>query len=149
MRLHWVATLLCVANSITALAQLVAPGTTTIDGISVACGSTWTLLDRSLADAGHWDGYNYIRINPDIFDRLPSTEIKLFVYSHECGHVMGNIAETAADCFAVTLGKAQGWFTLDDFDDMAKVFANNPGDFTHPPGPERVALMKQCFNNAP
>lgn len=53
-------------------------------------------------------------------------------------HIRGSMTnETAADCASVQLGKAQGWFTRDDLDTMALYMRDNPGDWTHMPGPQR------------
>jgi hypothetical protein len=42
----------------------------------------------------------------------------------------------------------QGWFSLGDVEELAREMAYNPGDSSHPPGPVRVARVRQCMTRA-
>ena len=53
--------------------------------------------------------------------------------------------ESLADCWSATQGVLQGWFGPGDSDTLAKLMASNPGDFSHPPGPVRVAHVQSCM----
>jgi len=95
--------------------------------------------------AGQW---TLIRYNPAALN-LMSDRIKLFWLGHECGHAyLRTSDETRADCWSATTGVRQGWFDEDDADDLTVEMQNNPGDLTHPPGPARVANVRQCIARA-
>ena len=91
------------------VAQAFPPGSFSIDGIPVNCGSVVTVLDPRVQDVGMNDLRGHIYINPYVFASQP-TVLKLFWYAHECGHSVVGPDENAADCWAITAGKTQGWF---------------------------------------
>jgi hypothetical protein len=124
-------------------AQTFPPGTFKIDGIPVFCSNTFTVY-RNMNDVGMNDGQGHIYINPMVLASQP-TVLKLFWYAHECGHTMVGSSETGADCWAIKTGKAQGWFPPEAFKTLEEAFANNPGDWTHLPGPARVAAIEKCY----
>jgi hypothetical protein len=127
-----------------AFAQVFPPGTFRIDGIPVSCGANVTILNPGLRDVGSNDLQGRIFINPYVLSRQP-TALKLFWYAHECGHTMVGPNESDADCWAIKTGKSQGWFTPDNFPALIRLFANNPGDWTHLPGPARVRHIEECY----
>jgi len=119
------------------------PGTFFVDGIPVGCGGVTFVLDPNLNDVGQ-AAPGIIRLNPNVLGALPTT-LKLFWVSHECGHHVVGFSENAADCWAIRLGRDQGWFPPKAFDEMIAMFRNNPGDFSHAPGPVRVQNMINCY----
>jgi hypothetical protein len=89
-----------------------------------------------------------IRYNPSILNTMPD-DLKTFWLGHECAHLhLPTAVESEADCWSAQTGVQQGWFTPQDADSLAQSLANNPGDETHPPGPERVDHVKQCMASA-
>jgi hypothetical protein len=112
-------------------------------GVPVSCGGANTFVVPGLADIAMARPEG-IFLRSDFF-MLPGI-VQVFTYAHECAHlaaVGGN--ESAADCWAVQLGRNQGWLTGPGLQVVGQFFINNPGDWTHAPGPQRVALMWQCM----
>lgn len=113
------------------------------------------LLDPFLGDIGRAvPGFPpTILLNSTLLVQLPP-KLQLFWYGHECAHhVLGhaflfNVAnESAADCWSIQTGKRQGLFDRDDVVGFAPYFANNPGTpWGHLPGPQRSALLVDCFD---
>lgn len=132
--------------SVTASGQAFPPGTFSIDGYPVYCGMNVTILAPNLRDVGMNDGRGHIYVNPYILGQQP-TPLKLFWYAHECGHSVVGASESDADCWAIKTGKKQGWFPESSFRDLMIVFANNPGDWTHLPGPARWAHIRACYGD--
>lgn len=124
--------------------QAYPPGSFYIDGLPVVCGPTVFVVEPRLNDVGMAQP-GIIYLNPNYFVPLP-TSLKLFWAAHECGHQVVGINESAADCWAIRTGRAQGWFPPDQFNYMIEMFRNNPGDMRHPPGPRRVQDMIYCYN---
>lgn len=146
MRAAVASALLLFVTQETSQAQAVyAPGTFSIDGIPVNCGSVTTILDPSLNDVG-MARPGVIVLNPNILSNM-STSMRLFWYAHECGHHIVGANEAAADCWAIRTGRDQGWFPPYAFDEMIEQFRYNPGSFTHAPGPIRVEQMMQCYQS--
>ena len=124
--------------------QAFGPGQFRIDGIPVSCGALPTVLDPNLNDGGRNTGTVMI-LNPIVLANWP-TSLKLWMYAHECGHSVVGANETAADCWAIRTGRNQGWFPPQAFQALMAIFANNPGDYTHLPGPQRVQAMVACYS---
>lgn len=141
------AALAALAVSLSALAPQTAAAQVqqiwSIDGYAVACQGNPIYLDPNLPDAGMAKP-GLILLNPYAMQSM-STSHKLFLLSHECAHAIGISNESDADCFAVRLGRDQGWFPPYVFNELIAAFQNNPGDFTHPPGPARINYMMQCY----
>lgn len=136
--------LVVISSTVVAKAQTAyPPGTFYVDGIPVACGPVVFVLDPNLQDVG-MARPGYIFLNPFYFQPM-STSAKLFWIGHECGHHVVGVNESAADCWAVRLGRDQGWFPPQTFYEMIHQMQNNPGDFFHPPGPDRVRHMMTCY----
>ncbi len=127
-------------------AQQFPPGTFSIDGFPIVCGGNTFVLNPSLQDVGMNHGNGFISLNPVVLSQLP-TVLKLYWIGHECGHSFVGPSEVAADCWAVRVGKAQGWFPPQAFNGLIAMFQNNPGDMAHPAGPVRVQQMWQCYNS--
>ena len=132
--------------STSARAQVFPPGTFHIDGFPIVCGPVTFIYNPALNDVGMNNGQGQIFLNPNILAQLP-TVLKLFWVGHECGHTFVGANEVAADCWAVRVGKQQGWFPPQAFQALMVMFQNNPGDMAHPSGPNRVAMMWQCYNS--
>ena len=128
-----------------AQAQVYAPGQFTIDGIALSCGAYPTVVTTQIPDAGMFNG-RAILLNPNALGRMP-TVLKMFVYAHECGHAVVGADEVAADCWAIRLGRDQGWFPPQAFNLLMQMFAGNPGSLRHPPGHARVQNMLQCYQS--
>ena len=126
--------------------QAFPPGTFSVDGIPVACGGVWFVLNPNLPDVGMADGQGRIFLNSVVLGQLP-TMLKLYWISHECGHYFVGSDEDAADCWAIRLGRDQGWFPPEAFQLLLQMFQNNPGDVRHPSGPQRVSNMMQCYSS--
>jgi len=127
-------------------AQQFPPGTFSVDGIPIACGTNTFIMNPALPDVGMNHGNGFISLNPVALSQLP-TVLKLYWVGHECGHSFVGPNEVAADCWAVKIGKAQNWFPPQAFAGLMAMFQNNPGDMAHPAGPVRVQLMWQCYNS--
>jgi hypothetical protein len=125
--------------------QVFAPGRFVIDGIPVSCGPLPTIVTSSLPDVAMNNG-QAILVNASAFFALP-TFIKLFIYAHECGHYVVGMSEDGADCFATKLGRDQGWFPPNAFRLLIAAFRDNPGDWTHRPGPARLRNMTACYQS--
>ena len=128
-----------------AQAQILPPGQLVLDGFPVVCGPYPTVITPQLPDSAMFNG-QAILLNPMVLNQLP-TVLKLYTYGHECGHAVVGMSETAADCWSVRTGRDQGWFPPQAFQLLVQLFANNPGDIRHPPGPVRVENMIQCYQS--
>lgn len=111
-------------------------------GVQVGCAGipayVANIPDLALAQPGA------ILLRPDFF-ALPAV-VQLFVYAHECAHLVAvGPDEAAADCWAVQLGRNQGWLDQGGLEIVARHSVGSPGDWTHAPGPLRVRRMWQCF----
>ena len=101
------------------------------------------------------NGAPVIFLNPRILERLPPA-VQLFWYAHECAHhVLGHMLgvpkvrnEMDADCWAIRIGRNQGWFRRQDLRNMYHYFINNPGSpWGHLPGPQRLQHFANCFDS--
>ena len=128
-----------------ASSQVYPPGSFSIDGIPVVCGSLPTILTPNIPDVAMNNG-QAILINPLVAGQLP-TVLKLFWYAHECGHAFVGANEVRADCWAIRVGRNQGWFPSQAFSSLIEMFRYNTGDMRHPPGPARVNEMIQCYQD--
>jgi hypothetical protein len=107
-----------------------------------------TVSNHLLNDVGAVQPYNgalAIFMNPHVLLRLPA-ENQRFWYAHECAHIIvPTTDENTADCTAVKFGRSQGWLTLGGIQSLCDYFQQNPGDWTHAPGPVRCQYMRQCY----
>jgi hypothetical protein len=104
--------------------------------------------DHMLNDVGaarNINGQWWILMNPHVLLGLPNENQK-FWYAHECAHVhLPTSNEDQADCWAVKVGRSQGWLTLNGIQSLCTYFQGNLGDWTHSPGPLRCQNMAACF----
>ncbi|MGD9867831.1 MAG: hypothetical protein AB7U38_07530 [Hyphomicrobiales bacterium] len=126
--------------------KLVEPGELKIDGQSMVCGKRPTVIDPKFDS---WGGAyaGYLILNPARLEGL-STVIKMYVFSHECGHQFVGRNEEAADCFAVKRGRRYGWLDESGMDEICEFISKLKGDWDHPAGPDRCTHMRACFNAA-
>jgi hypothetical protein len=115
-----------------------------IAGMPVQCMGIPTVVtpipDIAMARPG------VIMLNPQIFN-LPAP-LQLFIYAHECAHHIVGANESASDCWAAQMGRQQGWFRREDLVQIRQMFGGSPGDWTHAPGPQRVAHIVACYDGA-
>jgi hypothetical protein len=114
-----------------------------IGGVRVVCGGAITFVQPGLNDIAK-AAPGQIILRPDLFDYPPV--IQLFVYAHECGHQMVGANESAADCWAIKIGRNQGWLPPQFTPMLVAAFGNSQGDWTHAPGPARINNMAGCYN---
>ncbi|TCM28133.1 MULTISPECIES: hypothetical protein [unclassified Novosphingobium] len=133
----------------TSLAQpLPAPSPYLIEGNLAQCGPHPIFLDYALPDVGMatiTPAGTMLVINPTRLAERP-TAVQLFIFAHECGHLVTRGNEADADCWAIRIGRDQGWFTEENFPDLVADLGNTPGDFTHAPGPVRLRQLSDCFH---
>ncbi|HEX2448988.1 MAG TPA: hypothetical protein VHK26_12535 [Methyloceanibacter sp.] len=79
-------------------------------------------------------------------DRL-STPVKLYLYSHECGHQLVGPDEVKADFFAIRRGMKFGWLNAEGMEDICVFISQLKGDSVHPPGPVRCEKMRKYYES--
>jgi hypothetical protein len=84
----------------------------------------------------------FVILNSRVIGKV-ATPVKLWIYSHECGHMFGGPDENKADCFAVQRGKRMGWLTPQGLDQVCTFISAARADSMHVSGPNRCALMRQ------
>jgi hypothetical protein len=124
----------------------VAEGKMTLDGRPVSCAARPTVIDAKLDSwGGSYPGY--LILNPNRLRGL-ATQVKLYVYYHECGHQFVGATETGADSFSIRRGVALGWLNDDGMTQICDFISQLKADGVHPPGPKRCELMRQCYAKA-
>jgi len=124
-------------------AEVVPGGALTLDGRMMYCGTRPTVLDNRLDDYGAaYPGF--LILNPRLLEKV-STPVKLWIYSHECGHQFRGPDEETADCFAVQRGRRQGWLTPAGLEEGCKFISPAKGDSMHFSGSHRCEYMRQCY----
>lgn len=121
------------------------PASPAIAGVQVSCYGVPTFVNHELQDIAYaFPGA--IHLNPGFFNLSPP--IQIFIYAHECAHQMPQIGsnEQEADCWAVRTGRDQGWLNQNGLAVVMADALSSPGDWTHLPGPYRVAQMQACFD---
>jgi hypothetical protein len=115
-----------------------------IDGKSAICGKRPTVLNSNFDS---WGGAfpGFLIINTKKVDGL-STPVKLYIYSHECGHQFEGPDETKADLFAIRRGVKWGWLDAVGMEDICTFISTLKGDAVHPPGPQRCETMRKYYN---
>ena len=124
-------------------AKLVAQGELKIDGRPVNCGKRPTVLNSNFDS---WGGAfpGFVILNTKKITGL-STAVKLYVYSHECGHQFEGPDETKADLFAIRRGVKWGWLDAVGMEDICTFISTLKGDAVHPPGPQRCETMRKYY----
>jgi hypothetical protein len=120
-------------------------GAVEIAGRSMSCGSVRSQLDSGLQNLGiSIPDRGLIVINPALLRRQPET-VRLFVFTHECGHHYVGGSELGADCWAVRRGLREGWLTKDGLRQVCGSFGNAPETPTHPSAARRCSNLNRCF----
>jgi hypothetical protein len=123
--------------------KFVAHGSLKIDGRSVNCGKRPTVLNPNFDS---WGGAfpGFLILNSKKIEGL-STQVKLYIYSHECGHQFEGPDETKADLFAIRRGVKWGWLDAQGMEDICTFISTLKGDSVHPPGPQRCETMRKYY----
>ena len=125
-------------------AKIVPAGQLKIDGNTLICGHRPTVLDNKLDDYGAaYPGF--LILNPKLLAKVASTPVKLWIYSHECGHQFRGPEEETADCFAVQRGRRQKWLTPEGLEEVCQFIAPARGDSMHFQGANRCEAMRKCY----
>jgi hypothetical protein len=125
-------------------AKLIGRGELKIDGKTVSCGKRPTVLNPSFDS---WGGAfpGFVILNTKKVTGL-STAVKLYIYSHECGHQFEGPDEIKADLFAIRRGVKWGWLDAVGMEDICTFISTLKGDAVHPPGPQRCETMRKYYN---
>jgi hypothetical protein len=124
-------------------AKIMTPGTLQLDGNRMTCGRRPTVMDSQLDDYGAaYPGF--LILNPRLIAKVP-TVVKMWIFSHECGHQFRGPDEETADCFAVQRGRRQGWLTEKGLEDICRFIRPAKGDSMHFSGSHRCDMMRRCF----
>ena len=116
-----------------------------LDGVKLYCGTRPTVIDNKLDDYGAaYPGF--LIMNLKLLSRV-STPVKLWIYSHECGHQFRGPDEESADCFAVQRGRRMGWLSPGGVEEICQFITPAKGDAMHFSGSHRCEYMRQCFND--
>lgn len=118
-------------------------GSLKIDGIAVNCGTRPTVLNPNFDS---WGGAfpGFLILNTKKIAGL-STQVKLYIYSHECGHQFIGASETKADLFAIRRGVKWGWLDAQGMEEICTFISQLKGDAVHPPGPQRCETMRAYY----
>jgi hypothetical protein len=124
--------------------QIVPPGQFRIGGQVFSCGAIPAVIfpggsDIATATPGA------ININWPLFSQMPLA-VQAFVYAHECAHHLYGTDENVADCWAVKIGRNQGFIDGGAVQQICQSVWISPGDWTHFPGPIRCQNMTSCFS---
>jgi hypothetical protein len=124
-------------------ATLVQHGALKIGGNLVTCGKRPTVMNSNFVS---WGGAfpGFLILNPKKIQGL-STQVKLYVYSHECGHQFVGASETKADLFAIRRGVKSGWLNEQGLEDICTFVSHTKSDAMHAPGPERCETMRKYY----
>lgn len=126
-------------------ARVVAPGEFVIDGHKMVCGQRPTVIDNQLDDYGAaYPGF--LIMNEKLLSRL-ATPVKMWIYSHECGHQFRGPDEETADCFAVQRGRRQLWLKPEGVEEICRFIAPAKGDTMHFAGSFRCESMRRCYED--
>jgi hypothetical protein len=129
-------------------ATIVPAGQLVLDGHRMSCEDRATILDPNLNDYAAAPYPQFVILNMPFINKVP-TAVKLWIYSHECGHLFGGPDETKADCFAVSRGRAAGWLDAQGLEQVCSFINVARPDAAHLSGPDRCTLMRECFKQSP
>jgi hypothetical protein len=123
--------------------KLIAHGALKLDGKAANCGKRPTVLNPNFDS---WGGAfpGFLILNTKKINGL-STQVKLYIYSHECGHQFIGADETQADLFAIRRGVKYGWLDAQGMEDICTFISQLKGDSVHPPGPQRCETMRKYY----
>jgi hypothetical protein len=125
--------------------QVIPQGQLKIDGMSVTCGKRPTVLNPNFDSwGGAFPGFMILN-NKKIIGL--STQTKLYIFSHECGHQFEGADESKADLFAIRRGVKRGWLDAQGMEDICAFISQLKGDAVHPPGPQRCETMRKYYRD--
>jgi hypothetical protein len=126
-------------------AKLIEHGKLKIDGKKVNCGTRPTVLNSNFDS---WGGAfpGFLILNSAKINGL-STAVKLYVYSHECGHQFVGPDETQADLFAIRRGVKWRWLDAVGMEEICTFISTLKGDSVHPPGTRRCEAMRKYYQS--
>jgi hypothetical protein len=126
-------------------AKLIEHGQLKIDGRKVNCGTRPTVLNSNFDS---WGGAfpGFLILNTAKINGL-STAVKLYVYSHECGHQFVGPDETQADLFAIRRGVKWRWLDAVGMEEICTFISTLKGDSVHPPGTRRCETMRKYYQS--
>ena len=113
----------------------------------MTCGSFPTVLDPNLDDYAAAPYRQFIILNMPHVAKVP-TAVKLWIFSHECGHKLGGPDENKADCYAVRRGRAEGWLDEQGLEQICSFISAARPDAAHLSGFDRCNLMRQCWRQS-
>ncbi len=123
--------------------KVIGHGALKLDGRAVNCGKRPTVLNPNFDSwGGAFPGFLILN-NKKISDL--TTQVKLYIYSHECGHQFVGAYETEADLFAIRRGVKWGWLDAQGMEDICIFISQLKGDSVHPPGPQRCETMRKYY----
>lgn len=118
-------------------------GALKIDGRPVNCGTRPTVINPNFDS---WGGAfpGFLILNTKKIGGL-STQVKRYIYAHECGHQFIGANETKADLFAIRRGVKRGWLDAQGMEEICTFISKLKGDSVHPPGPKRCETMRARY----
>lgn len=122
-------------------------GTTVIAGKRMSCHGTTIIVSNAVPGPG-FALTGTILLSPKYLSAYPPL-VQRLVFLHECGHQYVGLDESDADCWAVRAGKRQGWLKQSGLAQACKAIWHTQADGAHLSGPERCAVLKQCYETAP
>ena len=121
-------------------------GSVEIAGRKLSCGPVRIMLPRRLNNLGV-AGPGMIALNPLLLSRYPEI-VRVFVFTHECGHHHVGASELGADCWAVRRGVRDGWLDREGLGQVCRSVRDEPESSTHPSGRRRCMNLDRCFASA-
>jgi len=124
--------------------KVIGHGALKLDGRAVNCGKRPTVLNPNFDS---WGGAfpGFLILNNKKISEL-TTQVKLYIYSHECGHQFVGADETEADLFAIRRGVKWRWLDAQGMEDICVFISQLKGDSVHPPGPQRCETMRRYYH---
>ena len=122
-------------------------GSVVLGGMKLSCHAAQVVMSDEVPGPGYavpgllMFGPRFLKNYPPLVQRL--------IFLHECGHQYVGTDENAADCYAVSAGKRQGWLTQTALAQACKAIWHTMGDGVHLAGPERCAALQACYDAAP
>jgi hypothetical protein len=129
-----------------AVAEEMVGRSVTLAGRKMSCGKADIMIDHTLPSEGG-AGETILILNPSMLNQQPPT-VRLFVFTHECGHISVGDSELEADCFAVHRGVREGWLNRKGLRQVCDSFEGAPETATHPSAKRRCAYLDRCFAKA-
>jgi hypothetical protein len=132
--------------SLVAMSASARAGSAVIGGVRMNCYAADVVVSDKVPGPG-FAVAGAILFSPRFLSEYPPT-VQRLVFLHECGHQYVGVDESAADCWAVSRAKRQGWLTHAGLGQACRAIIHTEGDGAHLAGPERCQALRQCFENA-